>query len=147
MSTLQRILLLCRKELMLALKDRRSRMVLIVPAILQTLVFGYAATFDLDDVPYAVLDEDHGAASHELLARMRGSPVFHEVAVLDSSRDIGPVIDAQTALLVLHFSSDFDRQLEAGGRVPLQIVADGRNANTASTAVSYVESIVADVNT
>src|SRR5690349_20564375 len=59
-STLQRILLLCRKELMLALKVRRSRMVLIVPAILQTLVFGYAATFDLDDVPYAVLDEDHG---------------------------------------------------------------------------------------
>ena len=147
MSTLQRILLLCRKELMLALKDRRSRMVLIVPAILQTLVFGYAATFDLDDVPYAVLDEDHSAASRELLAKVRGSPVFHEVAVLDSSRDIGPVIDRQAALLVLHFSRDFARQLQAGGRAALQIVADGRNANTANTAAGYVESIVADFNT
>jgi ABC-2 type transport system permease protein len=48
---------------------------------------------------------------------------------------------------VLHFSRDFARQLAAGGRAPLQIVADGRNANTASTAAGYVESIVADFNT
>jgi ABC-2 type transport system permease protein len=145
-GTLQRILLLCRKELMLLLKDRRSRMVLIVPAILQTLVFGYAATFDLDDVPYAVLDEDHSSASRALLAKLDGSPVFHEVAVLDSVRDIGPVIDSKSALLVVHLSRDFSRQLASGGRASLQIVSDGRNANTARTAASYVESIVEGFN-
>jgi ABC-2 type transport system permease protein len=147
MNALQRILLLCRKELLLSLKDRRSRMVLIVPAILQTLVFGYGATYDLDYVPYAVLDEDHSEASRELLARFRGSPIFHEVAVLDSARDVAPVIDGTTALLVVHFSRDFARQLASGGRAPLQIVTDGRNANTAGTAASYVDSIVADFNT
>ena len=44
-----------------------------MPPILQCLLFGYAATYDLNDVPYAVLDQDHSAASQELLGRLDGS--------------------------------------------------------------------------
>ena len=63
-----RILALIRKELLAVLKDPRSRFSLFLPPILQCLIFGYAATYDLNDVPYAVLDQDRSAASHELLA-------------------------------------------------------------------------------
>src|SRR5512136_1685636 len=69
-----RILALVRKEFLTLLKDPKSRMVLIVPPLIQLLVFGYAATFDLKEVPYAVYDEDRGAAARELLARFDGSP-------------------------------------------------------------------------
>jgi len=48
-----RILALAVKEFLALLRDKRSRLVLIVPPIIQTLVFGYAATFDLNSVPYA----------------------------------------------------------------------------------------------
>ena len=50
-----------------------------VPPILQCLIFGYAATYDLNDVPYAVLDQDRSAASRDFLARLDGSGVFHRV--------------------------------------------------------------------
>jgi ABC-2 type transport system permease protein len=146
-DTLRRIFILCRKELLLALKDRRSRIVLIVPAILQTLVFGYAATYDLNDVPYAVLDEDHSAASHALLAKLQGSGIFRRVRSLDSSRDIAATIDDKDALLVVHIGQNFERQLQAGSSTPLQIVLDGRNANTAGTAARYVATVVAAFNT
>ncbi|MGO9443790.1 MAG: hypothetical protein ACLPXB_03320 [Thiobacillaceae bacterium] len=46
----QRILALVHKEFLALLKDPKSRAVLIVPPIVQLLVFGYAATFDLKDI-------------------------------------------------------------------------------------------------
>src|SRR6185503_11447236 len=99
-AALLRILALARKELLAVLKDPRGRFTLFVPAIFQTLVFGYAATYDLSDVPYAVLDQDRSAASRELLAGLDGSGVFRRVAELTRPADIKRVIDEGKALLV-----------------------------------------------
>ena len=88
-----RILALIRKELLAILKDPRSRMSLLIPPMLQCLIFGYAATYDLNDVPYAVLDQDRSAASRELLAQLDGSGVFDRVADLAARGDIESTID------------------------------------------------------
>ena len=58
-----RILALTRKELLAVLKDPRSRFSIFIPPILQCLIYGYVATYDLNDVAYAVLDQDRSAAS------------------------------------------------------------------------------------
>ena len=71
-----RIFALTRKELLAVLKDPRSRFSIIVPPIIQCLIFGYAANYDLNDVPYAVLDQDRSFASQALLARLDGSGCF-----------------------------------------------------------------------
>ena len=55
---------------------------------MQCLIYGYVATYDLNDVPYAVLDQDRSAASHDLLARLDGSGVFRRVANLNRPDDI-----------------------------------------------------------
>jgi ABC-2 type transport system permease protein len=62
-DTLYRIAILIRKELIAILKDPRSRLVLFMPILLQSLLFGYAATFDLNEVPYALLDLDRSRAA------------------------------------------------------------------------------------
>ena len=54
------ILALVIKELLALLRDPRSRVVLFVPPLLQFLVFGFAATFDLNHAPLAIYDEDRG---------------------------------------------------------------------------------------
>ncbi|MGH8144619.1 MAG: ABC transporter permease, partial [Steroidobacteraceae bacterium] len=73
LASLLRIIALTRKELLAVLKDRRARMSMLIPPIVQALIFGYAATYDLNRVPYALLDRDHSAASRELVAGMDGS--------------------------------------------------------------------------
>ena len=75
LDTILRIIALTRKELLAVLKDRRARMSLFIPPIMQGLIFGYAATYDLNHVAYAVLDQDRTAASRELLAGLDGSGV------------------------------------------------------------------------
>ena len=110
-ESLLRIFALVQKELLAILKDPRSRYSLILPPILQCLIFGYAATYDLNDVPFAVFDEDHSTASRELLSHLDGSRVFHRIANLDRASDVATVIDSKDALLVIHIDQDFARNL------------------------------------
>lgn len=138
----RRILALMKKEFLAILKDKKSRFVLVGPPIIQLLVFGYAATYDLNRVPFAVYDEDHGAASRNLLAGLRLSPTFHEVAGVSRDEEIAPLINSKKALLLIHLGPDFSRNLAQGEPAPLQVIVDGRNSNTAMIALNYIQSIV-----
>ncbi|MFP4033071.1 MAG: antibiotic ABC transporter permease, partial [Desulfococcaceae bacterium] len=84
----QRILALAKKEFLSILKDKQGRFTIIVPPLVQLLVFGYAATYDLNQVPYALYDEDGGAAARELAARFSGTPHFRQVARISREAEI-----------------------------------------------------------
>src|SRR3954471_8498246 len=88
-----RVGFLCRKELLVLLADPQSRTMIFAPALLQSLLFGYRATYDLTNAPSAGLDLSRGAPSMSLLARVEGTGVFHRVATLRSASEIGDVID------------------------------------------------------
>jgi len=141
-ATFARIIALTRKELLAVLKDPRSRMSLLVPPIVQALIFGYAASYDLNRVPYASLDQDHSTASRELLSRLDGSGIFERIADLSRQSDIARLIDARDALLVIQIEPEFERHLLARQSATVQLIADGRNSNTAGTALGYVSSII-----
>jgi ABC-2 type transport system permease protein len=147
LSSLLRIVALIRKEFLAVLKDPRSRFIIFLPPILQCLLFGYAASFDLNSAFYAVLDQDHSPASIALLARLDGSTIFHRQADLRRIEDITTWIDNGRALLVIQIPQDFERHLLAGEPAPIQVIADGRNSNTAGTALGYVQTVIDDFNT
>lgn len=139
-------LALIRKELLALLKDPSSRTLLFAPALLQALLFGYGATYDLTHAPFAVLDHSRGAASTEITARIEGTGVFRRAATLESSAQIAGQIDSGKALLVVIFPADFERRLSAGAEAPMQVILDGRNSATSGTAAAQVAAIVAAYN-
>lgn len=145
-QSLQRIVALAIKELLAVLKDRKSRIVLVVPPILQLLVFGYAATFDLHDIPIAIFNEDRSAASRELVARVTGSPPFHLYANLDNESQIAPLIDNKDVLAILHLEQRFSVDLYQGHTAKMQLIIDGRNSNTALLVQGYLRTIISDFN-
>ncbi len=98
-------------------------------------------------MPYAAFDQDRSAASQKLLAGLDGSGIFERVADLRRVSDVAAYIDARRALLVVQISPDFERRLLSGGSADVQVIADGRNSNTAGTALGYVGSIVDQFNT
>lgn len=146
MNTLRRIVALAIKELLAILRDKQSRIVLIGPPIAQLLVFGYAATFDLNNIPVAVYNEDRSAPSRELVARLTGSPHFELVGHLDHDAQIAPLIDNKDALMVLHLGPRFSEYLKRGKTAPVQLIIDGRNSNTAMLALGYLRTILTDFN-
>ena len=145
-ALLLRIANLCRKEFLAILKDPSSRAILVVPALMQSLLFGYAATYDLSNVDSALLDQSRSGASTALVAKLDGTGVFRRAATLATQADIARVIESQQALLVLQIGPQFEEQLQAGESAPIQLVIDARNSNTAGSAGGYIASVVADFN-
>jgi ABC-2 type transport system permease protein len=145
-ASLLRIMALIGKEFLAVLKDPRSRFIIFLPPLLQCLIFGYAASLDLNTAAYAVLDQDHSAASQALLARLDGSGVFQRQADLRSAGDIATWIDSGRALLVVQIDQGLERNLLAGRPAPLEVIADGRDSNTAGTALGYLSSVVQGFN-
>ena len=142
----RRILALMIKEFLALLKDKRSRVVLIGPPLIQLIVFGYAATFDLNHVSYAVYNEDTGAAARNFLALLEGSSTFHLTAAVTSGDQFAPLLDAKKVILVLHLDPYFSRDLLLGRPAKVQVIVDGRDSNTAMLIMGYIRNIVAQFN-
>jgi ABC-2 type transport system permease protein len=141
-----RIRALIVKEFLAVWKDKKSRAVIVGPPLLQLLVFGYAATFDVNHVAIAIYNEDSGGASRDLVARFEGSPTFEVVARLLREADIPAVIDPKQASLVVHLGQTFSRDLIAHRPASVQLIVDGRESNTALIILGYASRIVADFN-
>ena len=137
-----RIRALIVKEFLAVWKDKKSRAVIIGPPLIQLMVFGYAATFDVNHVATAVLNKDMGRAARDLIARFEGSPTFDIVAHLRREADIATVIDPRKAALVIHIGQTFSRDLAAGRPAPVQLVLDGRSSNTALIILGYASRVI-----
>lgn len=140
----RQVLALIQKELLAILRDARSRMVLIGPPLIQLMVFGYAASFDLNHVPVAIYDQDASRASAELVHRFTGSPTFTVEAMLHSGRRIDRLIDSRRVKMVLVIDRRFSRNLLTGRPARVQIIVDGRNSNTALVTEGYANTILGD---
>ncbi|MDR3205395.1 MAG: ABC transporter permease [Deltaproteobacteria bacterium] len=134
------------KELLAIFKDRRGRIILVFPVLVQTFLFGYVATYDLEKVDYALLDEDHSVLSHQFVRSLEASNRFRRALTLANSSFIAEVLDGEKALLVIHIGPSFQKNITLGLKAPIQVLVDGRNCVVASTALSYVSSIIYEFN-
>lgn len=143
---LRRLAFLVRKEMLATLKDPATRAILIVPIIVQSLLFGYVATFNLERVPYVCLDQSRSRESAEFLALLDGSGIFKRRANLDSAAQIAPYIDSGEAIAAVVIGRRFASDLARGGQVKIQVITDGRNTMTSAAASGYIGRIAEEFN-
>ena len=129
------------KELIQVVRDKRTRFILIGPPILQMLVFGYAANFEIHNVSTVVVDLDHSQESRELVSRFTSSPYFNVQAQLNDANQAHELIDQGKKTLALEIDAGFAQKLRKGTTAPLQVIVDATNSNTALIASSYVSQI------
>jgi len=129
------------KEFIQVLRDKRTRFVLFGPPIIQMLIFGYAATFEIHHVATVVLDLDHSQESRDLISRFTSSPYFDVQHQLTNSRQVEDLIDRGKATVALQINPGFAENLRKGQTAPLQVIVDATNSNTALIASSYINQI------
>jgi ABC-2 type transport system permease protein len=129
------------KEFIQVFRDKRTRFILFGPPIVQMLVFGYAATFDIHHVPTVVLDLDQSQQSRDLVSRFTSSPYFDVQRQLTDSHQIRDLIDRGQATVGLEIDAGFAQKLLKGQTAPLQVIVDATNSNTALIASSYISQI------
>jgi len=137
-----RIIPIVVKEFIELKRDKWARFRLIVPTIVQMLLFGYAATYEVYHVSTVVLDLDHSQESRELISRFTFSSRF-DVTVVQSEAGVTKAIDNSDAAVALVIHAGFAELLRKGQNAPFQVIVDGTNSNTALIALGYVNTIVA----
>lgn len=144
-AALIRLRALIRKELQAIVGDKMSLRLLIMPVVLQLVLFPFAATLEIKNNTLAIFDEDNGAATQEIVQRLTQTPAFTRVLLVHSEGEMNSVIDRQEALAVLRFGPNFSRSVRLGQPEPIQVVIDGRRSNSGQIAVAYVQQVLASV--
>ena len=132
----------CRKELRQIARDRRTLMILLFVPALFLLIYGYALSWDVRHIRLAVDDRDRSAESRSLISAFVNSGYFDLVASVRSESDVARLMDTNEARAVLVIPAEMGRDLQAGRTVPVQILLNGDNANTATTVLGYAQTII-----
>jgi len=128
MKMWERIRVVIRKEFLQTLRNPRTRVMLIVPPIMQLLIFGFAANLDIENARIAFQDGDCTPESRDLRARFDASPYFEVTYDIDRESDVQRLLDKGEVLAVVRVLPGYSK------RPAVQVLVDGTNSNNASGA-------------
>ncbi len=138
---MKKALAVARKEFRQIARDRRTLMILLFVPIFFLLLYGYALNWDIRHVRLAVEDRDHTPESRSIVSAFVNSGYFDLVASVDAA-GIAPLMNSNEVRAVIVIPPDLGRSLRTGRRVPVQVLLNGDNANTATTAMGYALTIL-----
>lgn len=133
------------KEFLCILRDPRSRLVLLVPPLMQLMVFSFAATLEVSNSTIAVYDRDGGRWSQEFVAGVAAAGFVGRLNNVHSADELHRVIEHREALLAIEIPATFSREVSAGRPAALQVIVDGRRANSGQIALGYVNAVAANL--
>ncbi|MCI0540842.1 MAG: ABC transporter permease, partial [Verrucomicrobiales bacterium] len=137
----RRMWAVARKEFIHIIRDPRSLGMAIAIPMLLLLLFGYALTLDVDDVPTVVWDQSESHSSRAFVSHFQGSPYFSIRANVSSYPEVERAIDSGQALVAVIIPADFAGRIESGRAAPVQLIVDGSDSNTAMIAIGYSEAV------
>jgi ABC-2 type transport system permease protein len=138
---LRRLAAVVRKESLHVIRDWRSLTLALAIPIIMILLYGYALTLDLRNVPTAVWDQSRSPQSRDFLSLVQGSPYFSVTGYAGSYNDLQHAIDRGKAMLAFVIPADFADKVQAGKHVNIQVIVDGSDANTSRLATGYATGI------
>src|ERR1035437_1130173 len=110
----RRIAQLRIKEFLQLKRDKSARFRLLIPPIIQMLLFGYAATFEVFNVSTAMLDQDHTPESRALIAAFVHSSRFEMTTVAQTHKEIENAVERSDAQVGVVVPSGFSERLRKG---------------------------------
>jgi ABC-2 type transport system permease protein len=135
-----------RKELIHVRRDYQSLIQIVLLPIMLLLLYGYALTFDIKNVPTAVYDLEKSQISQDFLREFRGSRYFDLRYWVDDYAEIKRLMSDLEIRLALVIPFDFSRSIKSGGTAKVQAIIDGTDANTANIVQGYVLAVAQTYN-
>ena len=132
------------KELAQLRRNKEALRILFIAPLIQTLAFGYAATTDVRDIPFVLVDQDRSPASRALVERFTGSGYFRLVGAEATPARVDDWLVRGKADLAIVLPAGYGRELLAGRRPQVQILADGTDSNSSMRGLAYAAQIIGE---
>ncbi len=139
---LRRVMALIKKEFITIWNDPKTKGIIIGLPLMQLLIFANAVTMEVKNIDVVTFDQSKTVESRELLSRFENSPRFRKFYYVDNMSDFKNKLDTQKVQIGLLINNDFSRKIKSGKTASVQVVADGRQTNSASIASGYASQII-----
>jgi ribosome-dependent ATPase len=134
---LRRTFAFARRESLELLRDPlRLAFSVIVPLFLM-IVFAYGISFDVEGLPYGVLDQDHSQESRLLVQAFESSRYFAQQPPLKDNDAMMRRLRGGDISLAISIPPDFGKDMLAGRRPELGLIVDGTEPFRSETARGY----------
>ncbi|HEX2869335.1 MAG TPA: ABC transporter permease [Ignavibacteriales bacterium] len=130
------------KEFQQLLRDKRMLMVIFTSPLIQLLLLGYAASFDLDVIHTAVYDMDRSHTSRDIIDQFSKSGYFVVDRYVNDYKELSRLFDDGKILAAIVIPEDFERNLFNLRPAPLQAILDGSDSRNAIVVNGYVQTII-----
>jgi len=134
------------KEFAQIRRDTRLAVSLVIPPVLQLVLFGFALNATVSHLHLGVVDESHSSRSRDLIANMTQSGSFELAHTYGSARELGDALSRGELDAGLVIPTDFEKDLERGRPTEVQILLNAMNANTAAIGQGYAEGVIISWN-
>lgn len=134
---LTRVLALALKEWMHIVRDIRTLYFALGMPVVMLVIFGYAVSFDIDNVPTVVVDQDHTLESRELVHHLFAGTTFHDIARYERADDVETAFRRGNAKLGIVIPPGYGRKLGQGEPATVQLMVDAADNMTATSVLSF----------
>lgn len=138
---MRRVFHIVKKEFLQLKRDKKMVGITIIGPILQLILLGYAATVDVKNIPMVICDMDNSIESRKLVERYTSSKYFTLSGYTDRLQDIDAYFERGDAGVGLIIPKNFGRDIAAGRKPELAVIADGSDSNTGGIGLSYASII------
>lgn len=136
-DSLVRIGAIVGKEFKHLLRDRRTLAAVVLIPVVQLLLFAYAISFDVENVPTIVVDNDRTATSAAYVRAYDASSFFSVVEQASSTRAVDAAFDTNTARVAVIIPAGFERTVLSGQKAQVAVLIDGSEPNSARVSQAY----------
>ena len=133
----KRVTAIARKEFIHITRDWRMIVAVLVLPLLQLLLFAYAISFDVRNVPSVILDLDKTAASRSYLDSYTKSGFFDVQGAVSDYAGIDASFNRSEARVAIVVQHGFGDALAAGGTGAVSVLIDGSEPNSAQLGQTY----------
>jgi ABC-2 type transport system permease protein len=137
-ASLRRLRALCKKETLQILRDPSSNIIAFVLPIVMLMIFGYGISLDTPGLRVGLVLEDSSPEARLFAASLFGSP-YLRVQTARSRAELAQALVRGRVRGFVIVPPDFSQKLsQPSDTVPLLIVTDGAEPNTANFVENYI---------
>lgn len=130
-----------RREVLELRRDPLRAVLALAGSVVLMVVMGAGISFDVEHLPFAVLDRDQSSLSRDYIHAIAGSRYFRQQPAIVSPADLDRRLASGRLSLALEIPPHFARSVKRGEQTSIAIWLDGAMPQRAETARSYVEGL------
>lgn len=133
---------LLQKEFLQIFRNKGMLPIMFVMPIIQLLILSNAATFDVKNVSYMLVDQDRSSFSHDLSNAFEASSYFTLISATPQQQDGIELILENRIAMALVIPKGFEKDIINGRTAEIQFIVDAQDGYSAGIIQTYSNTIL-----